>query len=425
MPKFLHIADIHLGFDRYDSPERSKDFFLALQDVLQRYAIAEKVDFVAIAGDLFEHRNLQPNVLNQAKVCLQDLEAAGIPVVAIEGNHDNTPYGTKTSWLRYLASWNNLILLEPDTVDGRIVYEPWDDENKHGGYIDLECGVRVLGSQWYGSAAPQAIAQLAAAIAALPPAAGATVMLFHHGLENQIARYQGALRYSDLLPLKEAGVAYLALGHIHKNYEEQGWIFNPGSLEANSIEENSFKRGAYLVEIGATEIRAELKQDYYQRSIVRLQQLTRGDEGVEDVEAGAIALVNQAIKTGTLNPTVQPIVELRIEGYIGYDRLELDTRKLQQTLKHLSNALVFLLRYNVDSVEYASPLPDEASRLQVEQEVFTDLLAAHNTYKKRAPRLAQGLIDLKDRQLQGDSEEDLYEFIDQLLTVTLAESSAE
>jgi DNA repair exonuclease SbcCD nuclease subunit len=240
-------------------------------------------------------------------------------------------------------------------------------------------------------------------------------MLFHHGLEGQIARYQGALRYSDLLPLKDAGVDYLALGHIHKSYAEQGWIFNPGSLEANSIEEHNYKRGAYLVEMDAAGIRAELKQDYYQRSIVRLRQTTRGQENVEEIADEAIEIVQHAIQTHKLVRDDQPIVELRIEGQVGCNRLDLDTRKLQQHLKQLSNALIFLLRYDVDSVEYASPISDEASRLQIEQEVFTDLLTAHNSYKKRAPQLAQGLIDLKERQFQDDSEEGLYEFVESLL----------
>ena len=106
MPRFLHIADIHLGFDRYNSPERTKDFYYALSDVIDRYAIAAAVDFVLIAGDLFEHRVIQPAILNQAQLCFQQLKAAGIPVLAIEGNHDNTPYGTSTSWLKYLSQWD-------------------------------------------------------------------------------------------------------------------------------------------------------------------------------------------------------------------------------------------------------------------------------------------------------------------------------
>jgi DNA repair exonuclease SbcCD nuclease subunit len=415
MARFLHLADIHLGFDRYDSKERTQDFFFAFQDVLEKYAIEEQVDFVLIAGDLFEHRSIQPATLNQAQICLQLLREADIPVLAIEGNHDNRPYGTKTSWLRYLADWDLVILLEPGNVAvGEPFYQPWD--GKRGGYIDLDCGVRVLGSNWYGATAVKAIEQVAMGIQALLPGPAHTILLFHHGLEGQIARYSGALRYSELLPLKQAGVDYLALGHIHKHYAVEGWVFNPGSLEANSIEESRYERGAYLVTIDPAGIRAALKQDYYQRSIVQLRLTLRGSESLEDVEEGAIAQVQQAIKSGKFNPESAPIVELRIDGQVGFDRLDLDTRRLQQELQQLSGALIFLLKYEVDAVAYASPLAEDASRIQIEQEVFTDLLAANNLYKQRAKDLAQGLIDLKDLQLEGRSDVELYEFVQTLIT---------
>nr|WP_199318409.1 metallophosphoesterase [Leptolyngbya sp. FACHB-541] len=412
----MHLADVHLGFDRYDSKERTRDFFYAFNDALEKYAVDADVDFVVIAGDLFEHRNIQPATLNQAQTCLQMLKQAGIPVLAIEGNHDNRPYGTKTSWLRYLADWELLLLLEPGDISaGEPFYQPWDLESRRGGYIDLDCGVRVLGSNWYGAAAPKSIEQIAVAIEALPSGAMHTLMLFHHGLEGQIARYAGALRYADLLPLKQAGVDYLALGHIHKNYEVEGWIFNPGSVEANSVEESRYERGVYLVEMNGSGVQAELKQDYYQRPIVRLRFMTRGQESQEEVEQEAIAKVTEAIQSKQLDPSQKPIVELRIEGQVGFDRLDLDVRKLQQQLQRLSGAIIFLLKYEVEAVAYASPLSEEASRTQIEQEVFMDLLAANNLYKKRSPELAQGLINLKDLQLEGRSEAELYEFVQSLL----------
>ncbi|MBD2082752.1 DNA repair exonuclease [Leptolyngbya sp. FACHB-17] len=414
MPRFLHLADVHLGYDRYNSKERTKDFFLAFENALLKYAIEPQVDFVVIAGDLFEHRTIQPNILNQAKVCLQLLKEAHIPVIAIEGNHDNRPYGISTNWLKYLADDELVILLEPDRAEtGGVIYEMWNGEV--GGYIDLDCGVRVLGSRWYGASAPRAVEQLAQAIQQLPPSPGHTVMLFHQGLEGQIARYQGAMRYTDLLPLREAGVDYLALGHIHKSYVEQGWIFNPGSTEANSVEEANYDRGVFLVELSDQGIDAQLKKDYYQRPWVRLKLKARGQENTEDIEQSAIVLVEAAIRSSELQPEEQPMVELRIEGQVGFDRLELDTRKLQQDLQQLSQALVFLLKYEADSVEYASPLAEDASRTQIEQEVFTDLLAAHNHYKNRAPELAKGLIGLKEMQLEERSEAELYEFVEELL----------
>ncbi|MBD2103844.1 exonuclease SbcCD subunit D [Leptolyngbya sp. FACHB-261] len=408
MARFLHIADIHLGFDRYDSPERSVDFFKALNDVIERYAVQTQVDFVLIAGDLFEHRNIQPNVLNQAKAVLRKLKAADIPALVIEGNHDNRPYGTRTSWLRYLAEDDLLLLLEPQAEDGGcFTYEPWDAEAKVGGYIDLPCGVRVLGSCWWGAAAPQTIPALAAAIEVLPPGPKHTVLMFHHGLEGQIARYNGALRYQELLPLKAAGVDYLALGHIHKNYELEGWIFNPGSLEANSVEESTFERGAYSVEISQSGIRAKLERQYYQRTIHRLRFEATGQETVPELEEKILDYV----RGQEIDPKTRPIVELKIEGQVGFDRLDLDTRGLQRDLKQLTNALVFLLRYDAAAVGYATPLSDDSSRIQMEREVFTDELAANAHYKKQATELAQALIGLKEMVLEGRREAEVYEFV--------------
>jgi DNA repair protein SbcD/Mre11 len=415
MPRFLHVADVHLGFDRYDCKERTLDFFYAFQDALERYAIQEAVDFVLIAGDLFEQRMIQPAVLNQAQICLQQLQDAGIPVLAIEGNHDNRPYGSKTSWLRYLCDYSLLILLEPsDSATGQFAYQPWDGHA--GGYIDLDCGVRVLGSYWYGASAPQAIEQLAAAIEHLPPGPSHSILMFHHGLEGEIARYAGALRYRDLLPLKTAGIDYLALGHIHKSYTAEGWIFNPGSIEANSIEESRYDRGVFLVTLMEQGLQAELKQDYAQRTIHRLKLVLRGHESAEVAYQLAIAQIQQAIQSGRLDPEDQPIVELRIEGQLGFDRLELNIRDLQVQLRQLSGALIFLLRYEAEAVAYASPFSDQAQRLEIEREVFTDLLAANSTYKTRALELAQGLIQLKDLQLENRSEQELYEFAKKLLS---------
>jgi DNA repair exonuclease SbcCD nuclease subunit len=239
--------------------------------------------------------------------------------------------------------------------------------------------------------------------------------MFHHGLEGQIARYSGALRYSELLPLKEAGVDYLALGHIHKNYSEGDWVFNPGSLEANNVDESGFKRGAYLVNISEAGVDAALMQDYRQRPTVRLKVVTRGEESEEEVMAMAKTAIEEAIQKKALVPAQQPIVELRIEGQVGFERLELDTRQLQKDLQELSQALIFLLKYEVEEREFQSPLTDDVSREQVEQNAFLDLLAGHRDYKKRAHELSTALVDLKNRQLSGKGDDALYTYVEAVL----------
>ena len=69
MAKFLHIADIHLGISRYrrfGTVDRTRDFFEAWSDCLQRYALGEEVDFVVIAGDFFDTRRVEPQAMDHA-----------------------------------------------------------------------------------------------------------------------------------------------------------------------------------------------------------------------------------------------------------------------------------------------------------------------------------------------------------------------
>ncbi|WP_017325861.1 DNA repair exonuclease [Synechococcus sp. PCC 7336] len=409
--RFLHIADIHLGFDRYDSPERTKDFFFTFRDVLQQYALEPAVDFVAIAGDLFEHRTILPNVLNQAELALKPLREAGIPVLAIEGNHDNRPYGTHTSWLRYLAERDFLILLEPQPGEtGEFLLAPWSEQQRSGSYLDLPCGVRVIGSRWYGSVAPAAIAHLAEAIANLPPGPDTTVLMFHHGLEGQIARYAGALRYRDILPLREAGVDYLALGHIHKNYELDGWVFNPGSLLPNTAAEFSLERGAYVVEVEDRKISAELKSDYHQRPCVRLRCETIGTETAEQVAERILDKVAKA----NIDRRQQAIVELKLVGQLGFERYELNVKELKQRIQLMANALIVLLKVEAEAVQYdiAPNAIATDERLAIETQVFSDLLAQHAHYRRRSGELSKVLLRVKDLMGDGEPEERLYDYLE-------------
>jgi DNA repair exonuclease SbcCD nuclease subunit len=409
--RFLHIADIHLGFDHYDSPARSQDFFLAFRDVLQRYAVDLAVDFVLIAGDLFEYKSILPSVLNQAESGLTLLKKAGIPVLAIEGNHDNRPYGVKTSWLRYLADHDYLVLLEPTETENGMVLEPWSSERREGGYLDLPCGVRVIGSQWYGSATPRAIQDLVQAIQRLPSDPGFTILLFHQGLEGQVARYTGAIRYTEILPLKQAGVDYLAMGHIHKTYTEEGWIFNPGSLEANSMAEYEYERGAYLVDIQGKTITASLQKNYYQRICYRLRWEARGRETVEEVQNGIRALIQ---KKG-IDPEDEPVVELKIVGKLGFPRHDLDQRLLQKEIQAMTGALFVLVRVEAIPLEFDQGImpPNPEERLAIEEQVYLDLLSSHAHYRRRGFELMTVLKGLKEMILEGKEDRDVYETLSQ------------
>src|SRR5579862_5744462 len=136
MAKFLHIADIHLGIKRYNLPDRTMDFFRAWKEVLERYAIGRRVDFVVIAGDLFDQRRVEPQAANHAMIMLRRLEQEGIPVVAIEGNHDASEAMSRFSWLRSFSQWRYVKLLEPNwgAREGQLKLDPWNEATGRGSY---------------------------------------------------------------------------------------------------------------------------------------------------------------------------------------------------------------------------------------------------------------------------------------------------
>ena len=89
MITFLHTADLQLGMkakDASDCGERQRAArFEALQRLV-RIAQDDDVDFVVIAGDMFEHNQVGTRTVSRAVQLLQDV--APIPVFILPGNHD-------------------------------------------------------------------------------------------------------------------------------------------------------------------------------------------------------------------------------------------------------------------------------------------------------------------------------------------------
>src|SRR5919112_4076535 len=208
--KFLHIADVHLGCRRYNLDERTKDF---------------------------------------ARAGLDALRDAGIPVVAIEGNHDQHEADSvsRFSWMRSLSQWRFLKLLEPDTSDG-FRLTPWDDEEKKGSYVDI-AGARIFGTHWFGTSTNAAIPLLTDALRRARSEDLFNILMLHTDVEGQLNRPNiPALSISRMKELRTL-VDYVALGHTHKRFEIEDWAFNPGSFEACTTDEFKEERGLYLIEV--------------------------------------------------------------------------------------------------------------------------------------------------------------------------------
>jgi len=87
MTRVIHTGDTHLGYRQYHRPERREDFLEAFRQVAAD-AVEDDVDAVVHAGDLFHDRRPDLGDILGALSVLRTLDDAGIPVLAVVGNHE-------------------------------------------------------------------------------------------------------------------------------------------------------------------------------------------------------------------------------------------------------------------------------------------------------------------------------------------------
>ena len=95
MVRFLHAADLHLdspllGLERYEGApaDRIRDSTRRALENLVRLAIAERVTFVLLAGDVYDGNWKDYATGLFFSTQMARLRQANIPVFLIRGNHD-------------------------------------------------------------------------------------------------------------------------------------------------------------------------------------------------------------------------------------------------------------------------------------------------------------------------------------------------
>ncbi len=203
MLRILHLADLHLGWtpkglpsDQAAARRERRDAMLAQAVDL---ALAEQVDLVLIAGDLFESYRPSAATLALALQQLGRLQAAGVALVTVPGNHDELSYAQSVYRVE-AARWPGLLVTRPDPGLVRSISIKGQDVHLSGlAYVGgLTRAHRPIGDWRRGD---------------------------EHGLHLAIAH--GTLLRSgsvfggerslpiDQAALGAAGFDYVALGHIH------------------------------------------------------------------------------------------------------------------------------------------------------------------------------------------------------------------
>jgi DNA repair exonuclease SbcCD nuclease subunit len=320
--------------------------------------------------------------------------------------------------MRSLSQWGYLKLLEPDTSDGfKLV--PWDEEQKSGSYIDI-AGARIFGTHWFGTSTHAAIPLLTDALRDARSDDLFNILMLHTDVEGQLNRPNiPALSVERMKELKGL-VDYVALGHTHKRFEIEGWAFNPGSLEAVSIDEYREERGLYLVEVdGERNVNAQHSRDYTQRPFQRLSFDVSGVEDADKVHEGVLEVVRREARAfdAERGAGLAPIIEINLRGHLGFPNSQLKLAKMKDETRELTGALHVIVTNRSVPVEYAvaEGLDTEASRLVRERRIVEDLIARDTRFRDRAPQMAGLILEAKKLALQDKSPEEILELIEQQL----------
>jgi exonuclease SbcD len=230
MFRFIHAADIHLdsplrGLDQDETApkERIRNATRVALKNLVDFALEEKVDFLIIAGDLYDG---DWSDYATGHILLSQLRRmAPTPVYVIHGNHDALSKMTRSLPMPPHVHVFGAKQVEPEKLD--------------------EIRVALFGRSFGNSATSENIAREYPA----PIAGYFNIGLLHTSLTGS----EEHPRYAPCSPdqLVNHGYNYWALGHIHKRWtvrEAGPTIVFPGNLQGRHAGEAGPK-GACLVEV--------------------------------------------------------------------------------------------------------------------------------------------------------------------------------
>jgi exonuclease SbcD len=401
--KFIHTADIHLGKTYRTSSgeaERYTDFFLSLDGIVAD-AIQSQVDFVLIAGDLFHIGQILPRTFAKTIETLQPLKDAGIPCIAVEGNHDWIHRRDSISWMEALSHMGYIRLLRPSrTETGGYRFDPFDPETGMGGHIKIK-GLNIYGLGYIGAQAGSHVSRICEAVETEN-----NLLLFHVGVWTFSPVEIGNMQPGEALPLAEK-FDYIALGHGHKPYiietpDGRPYAFNPGSPERVNFGEEKYDKGYYFVTIADGSYSHEFLPTSPRPMLSLIVDLDNA-ENVDSALERFLAQVTEKIRTTA--DERRPLLELKLTGRVAFHPFELGREMLRVALDELCNPLHVEIKNHLSLVTRTGEGETvKKSLAEIEREVLRELIGANSAFKGREEELSRLSLAIRDQVLKGDVE---------------------
>ena len=402
--RFIHTSDIHLG-KTYRTPgceaKRYQDFFTTFAQIVTD-AVREGVDFLLIGGDLFHTGQILPKTFAKTIEILQPLKDAGIPCLAVEGNHDWIHRRDSVSWMEALSQLGYINLLRPTrTADGGYLFDPFDPEQGAGGHIEIK-GANIYGLGYIGSQAGSHVTRICEAVKTRR-----NILLFHVGVWSYSPVEIGNIKPEEALPLADC-FDYLALGRGHKPYivetpDGRPYAFNPGSPDCVNFGEERYEKGYYLVTLDTD----GTVNHQFRRSSPRPMRVFSLDLDGAGNAAEALERFSAGVreKLAATEDTRSPLLEVRLTGKIGFHPFELSRERLRLALLDICQPLHLEIKNHLSQIAGAAGEEKvKKSLAEIERDVLGELIGANSQYQGREEELVRLSLAVRDLVLKGDVE---------------------
>ena len=277
--RFIHASDLHIdsplrGLDRYDGApvERLRSATRSALERLVDKALAERVDFLLLAGDIYDRdwQDFHTGLFFRAQMVR--LERAGIRCFIVQGNHD-----AQGVISRQLTLPSNVMVFSSRAAQTVKL-------------DDLSVAI-------HGRSFPEREVNEDLVPSYPPPVPGFfNIGLLHTSLTGRAGHDTYAP--TDLPTLVAKGYDYWALGHVHARevLNERPRIVFCGNLQGRHAKETGAK-GCELVTVEAGRVEAE----FIALDVVRWSQLSVPLDGVDRLESlnEAFARALEPVLAGT------------------------------------------------------------------------------------------------------------------------------
>ncbi|MGF6906874.1 metallophosphoesterase family protein [Fusobacterium sp. PH5-44] len=219
--KILHCSDIHLGKKPFGTKEfsqkRYKDFFDAFNKMVN-IAIERKVEVFIVAGDLFDKKEITPDILNRSEEIFRKLKENNIHTIITEGNHDNISNDDEiNSWQNYLEEKDYVQRGSYKIIDGEYQFKK----------------IKIKDVNFYGLGYPGfAIDNVLEELGKILSKNEKNYIIVHTAISG--SDFLPGLVNPDTLGNIQEKVIYIAGGHLHSHSvfpAKDPFFFVPGSLE--------------------------------------------------------------------------------------------------------------------------------------------------------------------------------------------------